>query len=481
MTISIYDNGAYIRVVDDATSVIVNYVKSTLVIQKDNSNSFFLKNDNYITYYNYADVITPASNDLDQLLSILTGWNVTAPSTTFDTSLMDSFSRLRVSTQPNVQLKIQNVYDSNSLQIDELTTSNAISSYNTYHNAVNMIAIPAVGSRIVRQSKLYPTHTHGSTSLAIVNGTLTTNVTNSNMTTKIGVFDDSNDIVTGIGGNGIFFKYNNSSNLSLVYRTNYGGSQVDYEVSQNSWNVDSLNGAGVSGQILSPSQPTNFVFEWNQVYKPKNVRVGIFNNGVNYCHVFSNMPPFGNPSLPVRWEIGHDSNLGEPNTATCVQGPATVYTDASYIGTYNTFSYSRTEFVTMSTPGNMTPLLSIRAKQQYNRAKIVPIEVEVTNVGGGGVGKWNLFIRSVLDTPTWTPISDSYVEIDESSAGTTTDGTLLACGYFVDAGVTKVSLTDKQIELLSSINGLQDILTIRVDLIYGTINTSASITWNERD
>lgn len=482
MTISIYDNDAYIRVVNGTTNVVVNYIKSSLVVQKDNNDSFFLRNDNFINYYKYVDVTTPSTNTIDELISTITGWNTTSAITTFEASMVDQLARLKVSNPLNLQLNIQNVFDESPMQIDQIITSNAAASYNSFRNAVNMNVISSGNSRIVRQSKLYPTHTYGSTSFAIVSGTLTTNITNSNMTSKIGVFDDSNDITSNsIGGNGVFFKYNNTSNLSLVYRTNYGGSQVDLEVAQSNWNIDTLNGSGVSAQTISPSQQTSFIFEWNQVTKSNMVRAGIYGNGLNYCHVFSNVQAFGNPSLPVRWEIGHDSNLGEPNAATLVQGPATVYTDTTYTKPHKTFSYNREEFVTMTSNGSEYPILSIRLQSEYIRAKIKPIEFELVNISGGGVGKWSLLLNSTLDTPSWTSLNHSYAAGDDSSTSVVASGTLLATGYFYDAGVTKVSLIDKQIELLAGITGNQDILTLRVELVNGTLNVGGSITWNESD
>lgn len=482
MSISIYDNGAYVRVVNNATNVVVNYIKSTLVIQKDNNNAFFLKNDSYINYYKYVDVTTPTSDDLDHLISIITGWNITlaAATTTFNPSMLDTLSQLKVSSPYNVQLKIQNTYDSNPLCVDEFSWGNAISSYNQNRNSVNMNLIATNGSRLIRQSKLYPTHTYGSTSFAIVNGTLTTNITNSNVTSKIGLFDDSNDIGWGVGGNGIFFNYNNTSNVSLIYRTNYGGSQVDYEVSQSNWNIDTLNGTGISGETINLSTPTNFIFEWNQISNSNNVRAGIFGHGLHYAHVFSNMPLFGNPSLPVRWEIGHDPALGDPTSATMVQGPATVYSDTIYTGTYNSFTSSRESFVSITDSNSPFPLITVRLQSTYGRAKLRPTACEILNTAPGGVGEWSLVLTGDLNNADWQPITNSYAEIDTNST-VATNGRVVASGYFYDAGVTKIDLKNKDIEVVSRINGYQDILCLQVALVNGTVNAIGSLTWCERD
>jgi hypothetical protein len=482
MSINIYDNGAYVRVVNSSTNVVVNYVKTTLVIQKDNSGSFFMKNDSFINYYKYCDIATPSTNSLDELIALITSWNTTSGSvsTSFDQSIVDNMSRLKVSSPLNIQLKLQNMYDVNPIQFTEITACNAISSYNTNQNSVNMNLISSAGSRIIRQSKLYPTHTYGSTSFAIVNGTLTTNNTNSNVVSKIGLFDDSNDITNGVGGNGVFFKYDNISNCALVYRTNYGGSQVDYPVLQSNWNIDILDGGGVSGKTLQFASPTEFVFEWNQVSNSNTVRAGIYGSKVHYCHVFSNMPLFGNPCLPVRWEIGHDSNLGSPNSATMVQGPATVYTDAVYNGPYPTFSKNKYGFLSLTTQWCSKPLISIRLQSEYTRAKIIPIEFELLNIAPGGIGKWSVVLNGSLIDYDWCSVSNSYAQIDYDSTDID-NGTVIASGFFYDTGVTKISLSDKDIQLLSAIDGTRDVLTLKVSLVNGTLNLTGSVTWQEKE
>ena len=482
MSIQIYNSGAYVRVVNSTTNVVVNYIKSTLVIQKDNNDSFFMKNDSFINYYKYCQVSTPSSSGIDDLIATITSWNTAGDTvtTTFDNTVLDMMSQLKVSSPKVVQLSLQNLFDANPLQINEVNVSSAGSTPNANQNSVSMFVAPITGSRIIRQSKLYPTHIHGSTTFAYVNGILTTNTTNSNVVSKIGLFDDSNDITNGVGGNGVFFQYDNTSNLALVYRTNYGGSQADYVVPQGSWNIDPLNGSGISGQSLNVSGVTDFIFEWHQVSNSNVVRAGIYGNGLKYAHAFSNMPLFGNPCLPVRFEIGNDSNLGSANSATMVQGPATVYTDTAYHGPYNMFSKSRYEFISLTTPWCPHPLMSIRLQTPYTRAKLFPTEIEILNIASGGVGKWSLILNGCLNSPDWQTICHSYAEIDMCSTHVG-GGRVLASGYFYDTGVTKISLTDKEIELLCSIDGTTDVLSVEINLVNGALNVSGSITWKERD
>ena len=483
--------GAYIRVTNDNNGVVVNYVKSTLVIQRDSVNTFFMKNDSFINYYNYVDVATPESSNIDNLMSIITSWNTSMSSnltvtstTTFSSAMLDPLSRLKVSSQPDTVMFLNTTYNKNPLRIDEITLSNAVSSHDADKGVVNMNLVSTTASRIVRQSKLYTPHVFGSTTTAIVNGTLTTNNTNSNVVSRIGVFDDAND-VSGAGaqstGNGIFFQYDNTSNLRLVHRTNTSGSQVDTVVQRSSWNLDKLDGTGASGLTLNVTSPTNFVFEWNQANSSSIARAGVYANGVSFCHVFSNVSMFGNPALPVRWEIAHNSNLGTANSATLVQGPAVIYTDEPYTGPNKTFAYDLGSNFKLINTVSTVPLLSIRLSNTYERAKIYPKELEIVNIAAGGVGKWQLSLNPTLTGASFSNIATSSFAEGDSNATALSDGVNVASGYIYDAGVTKVPLNDKDISLLCSINGTQDILTLQLTNINGALNVSSSIEWIEQE
>ena len=85
--ITITDDSAYIKVVH-GDGVVVFYVKASLVVQKLNEETFMLKNDSFANYYNYADVVEPVTDDLDELVQKLASWN---------TALSNAFQSLSVS------------------------------------------------------------------------------------------------------------------------------------------------------------------------------------------------------------------------------------------------------------------------------------------------------------------------------------------------------------------------------------------------
>lgn len=81
--VSISNESAYIRVTHP-DGIVIFYVKATLVVQKLSDNVFMLKCDSFEKFYDYNDVVAPATANLDELLTKITAWN-TALSNTFAT------------------------------------------------------------------------------------------------------------------------------------------------------------------------------------------------------------------------------------------------------------------------------------------------------------------------------------------------------------------------------------------------------------
>jgi hypothetical protein len=495
--VSFYNEGAYIRMVNSATGVDVRINKASLMIQKDSDASFFLKNDSYVSYFNYNQIALPASSNLTDLVNTIATWNTSFSSnmtvsvsdtmtTTFSSAMLDPLSRLKVTATPNTTLSIHTLYDKNPTKIDEITASNASSTHNAFKGIVNMTIAQVPTSSIIRQSKLYTPHVYGSASVAVVNGTLTTNSNNSNVVSKIGVFDDSDNVTMSNAqptGNGVFFKYDNSNGLNLVYRTNASGTEVDTTMSQSNWNLDKLNGTGSSGYTLNVTAPQNFVFEWNVVNQAQPARAGVYSrDGIVYCHAFSNVPFFGNPCLPVRWEIGHSAALGAvPDIATMTQGSATVYADESSHAPQRLYSFNKGSNFTLMTSNFTTPLMSIRLAPSFNRAKVHPKQLEIINTAAGGTGLWSMVLNGTLTGAAFSNVSsDSFVQYSTSETACT-GGIIVASGYIYDAGVKQIDLDVRDISMVSTIAGTQDTLTVLVTNMLGTLNVTAGIEWIEQE
>jgi hypothetical protein len=147
------------------------------------------------------------------------------------------------------------------------TTANGGSvTYTANKSTVNLNVTEAASSKTVRQSNRVMSYQPGK-SLLIFN-TFVMNTLTANLKQKVGLFD---------ANNGIFFTADGTT-LKIVRRTYTSGAPVDTEISQSSWNGDTLNGSGPSGYTLNAAT-SNILFidiEWLGVGA---VRVGFVING----------------------------------------------------------------------------------------------------------------------------------------------------------------------------------------------------------
>ena len=213
---------------------------------------------------------------------------------TFGGNTLDAFGRLRVSN-PLTIFDSKNIMSQNTL-FNSTTANGGTVSYTANKSTVNLNVTEAASSKTVRQSNRVMSYQPGK-SLLIFN-TFVMNTLTANLKQKVGFFD---------ANNGIFF-YADGTTLKIVRRTYTSGSAVDTEISQSSWNGDTLNGTGASGFTLDPTK-SNILFidvEWLGV---GSVRVGFVINGqLITAHTFNNANSLTTvymqtANLPIRYEI----------------------------------------------------------------------------------------------------------------------------------------------------------------------------------
>lgn len=164
---------------------------------------------------------------------------------------------------------------------------------------VRMVAAvgTASGDKVIVQTKQYHPYIVGTSNVAYISFTMSPGKTN--LTQRIGMFDDQN---------GIFGEYANNE-MFIVIRNN---GVDEHRVPRSQWNVDRLDGSknefNPSGITFDPSKTQIMVVDY-QWMGAGQIRVGVMTGTtVSYFHTFRNTNTIsGNfmsqPSLPVRWEI----------------------------------------------------------------------------------------------------------------------------------------------------------------------------------
>jgi hypothetical protein len=334
---------------------------------------------------------------------------------------VDAFGRLRVSN-PLTIFDSKSIMSQNSL-FNSTTASGGSVTYTANKSTVNLNVTEAASSKTVRQSNRVMSYQPGK-SLLIFN-TFVMNTLTANLKQKVGLFDTNN---------GIFFTADGTT-LKIVRRTYTSGAAVDTEISQSSWNGDTLNGTGASGFTLNAAT-SNILFidiEWLGV---GSVRVGFVINGqLITAHTFYNANSLTTvymqtANLPIRYEIERAGTL-TAGTYTLQQICSSCISEGGYspqgleemIGT-GTVSAG----VNLTTANTYYNIATIRIKASRPYAVIVPAGVDVLNISNGDF-EWGLFINATLASSfSYTSFSDN-VEYDLQTTAFSTAGTRVAGGY----------------------------------------------------
>ena len=334
---------------------------------------------------------------------------------------VDAFGRLRVS-EPLTIFDSKSIMSKNNL-FDESTANGGSVTYTANKSTVNLNVTEAASSKTIRQSKRVMSYQPGK-SLLIFN-TFVMNTLTANLKQKVGLFD---------ANNGIFFTADGTA-LKIVRRTYTSGAAVDTEISQSSWNGDTLNGTGASGFTLNAAT-SNILFidiEWLGV---GSVRVGFVINGqLITAHTFYNANSLTTvymqtANLPIRYEIQRTGTL-TAGTYTLQQICSSCISEGGYSpeGLEQMIGTSQINAgVNLTTVNTYYNIATIRIKSGRPYAVIVPAGADILNISNSDF-EWGLFFNATPSSAfSYTSFNDN-VEYDLTTVNLTSTGTRIAGGY----------------------------------------------------
>lgn len=217
--------------------------------------------------------------------------SVTLPLTYFD-----AFGRLQVAQGldlfDNVNVRTFNPW----IMYQKLVGSGTVT-YNYDESAVELATTTASGDRAIRQSRHVP-YVPAKGQYIDMTGIITESGADTNCVRRIGYFDDNN---------GIYFEHD-GTNFSVNIRSNVSGSVVNTKVTQSNFNIDKLDGTGVSGITADFTKCLIYQieFQWlgvgtvffTIVIDGKPYRIHQQNHANSVTTVYMRTP-----ALPIRYEI----------------------------------------------------------------------------------------------------------------------------------------------------------------------------------
>ena len=357
---------------------------------------------------------------------------------------------------------------------NQIISDNASFSVNIGESKLYEMQIQAEnGTRVVSQSLEYTSATLITGTISFLSGILTDGNDSDNVLTRMGIFDDIDDISVGNGGYGIFVQYSTDPDIpkvSIGYRE--GGN--DNYISQENWNVDKLDGNGQSGISLILSEFVVFYFYWRPCVRSKNggkgvMEVGLFNDGRFWpCHhLGSAMDDCFPHKAPLRWEI-RQSRLGNSDklpsaSSTLVKGEGTILRDNNYFQSLRTFFLEPSIIPKeISDQTGSLPICSIRLKQAFNRATIQVTGMQLSNLTrNAAFVRWDLIVNANLENSTFSEHLGNTSMTEVSTSETSSQGgQIIASGILASGRAFEKNLRDNNLTISSSISGEPQILTL---------------------
>ena len=391
----------------------------------------------------------------------------------------DAFGRLRVSN-PHTLFDSSLRYGDNVEKWSESETDNSGNSgsaHNANEGLIDLTVGESSGDSIIRETKRVFSYQPGK-SLLVLN-TFVMNEPKAYLRQRIGYFGAEN---------GVYLEQDNSS-IYIVKRSKVSGSVVNTRVSQSNWNVDTLQGDGVTSYTLdlTKAQILWSDFEWLGV---GSVRVGFVINGQFIpVHIFHHANEvtttyMTTATLPIRYEITNTDDTG--TSSTLKQICSSVMSEGGY--TASSISRSVSTALTGKNISDTadTPLISIRLRSGRLDGVVIPKSADFYGLQGAAFA-YRIFRNNTLTGASFvTSSSDSNVEYD-LSATALSGGQKIMEGVFVGdnkGGASKISFgdMDNQLQLTRSLgNSTGDIFTIAIRATTNNDDAVGSLNWQEHN
>jgi hypothetical protein len=345
----------------------------------------------------------------------------------------DAFGRTRIS-QPLTLFDSSHRYRDNNLWEDLIVGTGSTVGFATTQGLVNIGIGTTAGCSVIRETTKTFSYQPGK-SLLILN-TFVPAIPKENLRQRIGYFG---------ADNGLYFEINDTTPY-FVERSLSTGTETS--VAQDDWNIDKLDGTGVSGITLdiSKAQILWMDIEWLGL---GTVRMGFVIDGqFIHCHSFHHAnfiesTYITTASLPLRYEI---ANTGiTTSSSTLKQVCSSVISEGGYElrGLQQAINTPITTPVDLPSPaGTYYPVISIRLKSSPDRLDAIVILTALSIMGTGNGPEYNWQMRASATTTGGTWVSAGVDSAVEYKIGGTSisGGRILASGFFSSSNQSSTSV-----------------------------------------
>ena len=388
---------------------------------------------------------------------------------------VDAFGRARFSEPVTLFDSFHRYKDNEKFATSNTAGANAVYEANT--STISMNVNTDVDEEVIRETTKVFAYQPGK-SLQIIN-TFVMGEAKEGLRQRVGYFGALNGIYLERIG----------SEIAFVIRSSVSGSVVENRVVQSAWNVDQLDGLGVSKKTLELEKANIFFIdvEWLGV---GSVRCGFVIDGqLIHCHSFHHAGLeddvyMTTAVLPIRYEIKNTSETS--SNSTLKQICSTVISEGGYSlsGEPRTFGFETNAQRRLTNSNTFYPVLSFRLNPDYPDSIVIPIDISLVPVNTA-IYRYKLVRGGTVAGAVWANTSaNSIVQYNSNTTSTFSGGTDLTSGYIITTNQSSgvVSLKDGLFQFQLERNSLANThtpLTILVSSDDASSNVLCSMDWQE--
>lgn len=352
------------------------------------------------------------------------------------------------------------------------------------------ITVPTTSnSRAVFQSRPYMYFTSATTTILTFSAILRTTLSVSNNTVRIGLFDSASDkAVTGdTGGSGCFFILDANGTISVVTRAFPAGTQVDTAVPQTSWNIDRMDGFGISKMNLNVTRINTYVIELS-AEGSGSIRFGIVSNSrIYYVHTINStnlntLVPIKSCCIPFRAESVNTNVSGSTSTTYLYSVNVSLEGEKAsnfYTGRKKYFSVDTDD---VKVNAGSVPLVSIGiAPGARCRNRVILDNISLSTITNAHA-RLRLVINGTLGgTTTWVNGTDSALQTSKTNTSITGGTTIYTKKIFPNSGQIPEFIQFNLAQVIfGSLDGSTgDYISIVIDNLGSNVTTSTSANFTE--
>ena len=409
-----------------------------------------------------------------------------------DTGILDGMGRMRTTT-PVTIFEFKHLYDKTSLFWAQTAVGNSFVGFTGSGDSSLTLSAASNGAYAIKQTTQIFKYKPAKSQLCIFTGILNPV---SNAIKRTGLFTSSQSAPFNPSC-GLYFETQTDSPSSIAVVQNNSGNLVPtVSALRHNWNIDKLDGTGISGKSLNLSSANIFVidFVWLGVGR---TRYGFMIDGhLYYCHEILNAGNVAGafmltPNLPFRTELRQTGNGTSNSKLIC--GSIMTEDGSSFEGYTSTVS---TPSAGLSiSPNDRRAILGLRTKTNrintVNQLLTISVAVIPDTAGNnpnGGLCKYEVLLNPYTTTRgvtggNWTDSSSDGNCQYWSGNNAAQNGITLISGYTSTGSI--VDLTgyhvNNAMKLGCSFDGTRDELYLVLTPLQTNLGVHATLTFIETD